>query len=204
MREWLRPSVTVGAWLCFVCANDAKERVFVSNVHSGIPPVFGACSHAYILTGIQSAFQADCIAAMASAVRSHGILSPDPDSQNLCDTALPHRHTARSSLPTFALAKYSAIFNKTLESINCQISHKFRAESFALLHESRSSRLHVRGIKHISVPTLMFILLKNGWHLITQRLAHLKFAAGGPVSSITTLEQLYVIYVGINVCSVLT
>lgn len=41
----------------------------------------------FILIGIQSALQADCIAGMASAARSRGIPSPDPDS---CYTALLH------------------------------------------------------------------------------------------------------------------
>lgn len=85
--EQLPPSVThVYIAVCEFKANDAKGRVrFITNVHSDTPP--GFCSLAYILIGIQSALQADCIAGMASAAaRSHGILSPDPDSHYLCYT----------------------------------------------------------------------------------------------------------------------
>lgn len=91
------PSVTCVYMV--VCENAAKGRVFVTDVHSGIPAVFGVCSLAYVLIGIQSALQADCIAGMASAAGSHGIQAPDPDSHHL------YRYTAKSSFSALALAK---------------------------------------------------------------------------------------------------
>lgn len=90
MKTQKQPHPPVTCVYMIVCEHAAKGRVFVTDVHSGIPAVFRVCSLAYILIGILSALQADCIAGMASAVGSHGIQAPDPDSHHLCYTLLLH------------------------------------------------------------------------------------------------------------------
>ncbi len=128
---------------------------------SGVPPVFGVCSLAYILIGIQPALQADCRAGVASAAGSLGILSPDPDSHYLCYTVLPHKHKTKSFpsafAKTFCYSPQAAWVNKTVKSAtNSRLSPW---HLFVLLHKTCFSELRFKRLKHISVPTLMFISL---------------------------------------------